>query len=70
VSPRARDALLWGAVSAAAFLALAQGYRLVAGLPLDTLGVLGVGGLVGCAGALVSYLAAPRLAHLGGNGQR
>jgi hypothetical protein len=57
-------------VSAAAFLALAQGYRLVAALPFDTPGVVAGGVVVGCAGAVVAYLAAPRLARLAGNEQR
>ena len=68
--PRARSALLWGAVGAVAFLALGQGYRLVAALALDTLGLLGVAVVVGSVTALLAYAAEPRLTRLGRNKQR
>ena len=67
---RVRSALLWGAVGGVAFLALAQGYRLVATLGFGTLSLLGIGLVVGVVAALVSYAAEPRLAGLGGNEQR
>lgn len=70
MSPRARSALLWGLVGASAFLALGQGYRLVAALALDTLGLVGVGVVVGGVTALLAYAAEPRLARLGRNEQR
>jgi hypothetical protein len=61
VTPRTRSALLWGLVGAFAFLALGQGYRLVAALPLDTLGLLGVSVVVGGVTALLAYVVEPRL---------
>ncbi|MFB6168863.1 MAG: hypothetical protein ABEJ43_08455 [Haloferacaceae archaeon] len=70
MSPRTRSALLWGAVGAFAFLALGQGYRLVAALAVDTPGLLGVAALVGGVTALLAYVAEPRLARLGQNEQR
>ncbi|QAU12938.1 hypothetical protein EKH57_09515 [Halorubrum sp. BOL3-1] len=60
---RARSAALWGIVGGVAFLALAQGYRLVAAASLP----IGVGGLalvavgVAAASAGLSYLIEARL---------
>lgn len=69
VSPRTRSALLWGLVGAMAFLALAQGYRLLASLGLGTLALVGVAVVVGGVTALLAYVAEPRLVRLGGNEQ-
>jgi hypothetical protein len=70
VNRRARSALLWGLVGALAFLVLAQGYRLLASLGLDTLALVGVAVVVGGVTALLAYVAELRLARLGGNEQR
>jgi hypothetical protein len=52
-----------------AFLALAQGYRLLASLGLGTLALVGVAVVVGGVTALLAYVAEPRLVRLGGNEQ-
>jgi hypothetical protein len=70
VDPRARSALLWGLVGGLSFLVLAQGYRLVAPLGLDTLALLGLGCVVAVVTAGLSYVAEPRLAARGRNEQR
>jgi hypothetical protein len=70
VTPRTREAVLWGLVGGLSFLVLAQGYRLVASLGVDTLGLLGLGSVVAVTTTLLSYVAAPRLARRGGNEQR
>jgi uncharacterized membrane protein len=63
---RAKSGLLWGAVGALAFLALTQGYVLVAGpLPLDFLARLGVAALLGIFVAAVAYATEHRLARKG-----
>lgn len=67
---RARSALLWGLVGALAFLVLAQGYRLLVSLGLDTLALVGVAIVVGGVTTLFAYVAEPRLVRLGGNEQR
>jgi hypothetical protein len=70
MSPRARSALLWGLVGGVGFLALAQGYRLVASLGVGTLALAGVAVVVAAVTALTSYVAEPRLAARGRNEQR
>ncbi len=70
MTPRGRDALGWGLVGGLSFLVLAQGYRLVAALGVDTLALLGVGAVVAAASAVLSYLVAPLLARRGRNEQR
>lgn len=60
---RARSAALWGAVGGFAFLALAQGYRLVAAgsLPVGVGGLALVALIVAAASAGISYVAEARL---------
>jgi len=60
---RARSAALWGAVGGFAFLALAQGYRLVGpgSLPVGLGGTVLVALAVAVASAGLSYLAEARL---------
>jgi hypothetical protein len=52
-----------------AFLVLAQGYRLLASLGLDTLALVGVAVVVGGVTTLLAYVVEPRLLRLGGNEQ-
>ncbi|WP_254765931.1 hypothetical protein [Salinilacihabitans rarus] len=60
--PRAKSALLWGAVGAVAFLALVQGYALLAD-PLVSLGQgAAVAVLVGAATAGTAYALEHRVA--------
>ncbi|KTG10747.1 hypothetical protein AUR64_06035 [Haloprofundus marisrubri] len=59
---RVKSSLLWGAVGVFAFLALAQGYVLVAGpLPVGFLGRIGIALVVGAVAAGVSYATELRL---------
>jgi len=56
VTPRRKSALLWGAIGALSFLVTAQGYvLLVARLPVGTLGLLGIGAVVGCVTTVVTH---------------
>ncbi|MFC4358029.1 hypothetical protein ACFO0N_08725 [Halobium salinum] len=64
--PRTKSGLLWGAVGALAFLALAQGYVLVVGpLPLGFLARLGVAAVLGVVVAGVAYATEHRLVRKG-----
>ncbi len=70
MTPRGRDAFGWGLVGGLSFLVLAQGYRLVAALGVDTPALLGVGTVVAAASAVLSYLVAPLFARRRRNEQR
>lgn len=60
--PRAKSALLWGAVGALAFLALVQGVALVAS-PFVSIGrAVAVAALVGLASAGAAYVLEHRIA--------
>jgi hypothetical protein len=66
VRPRVTSSLLWGAVGALAFLALAQAYQLlVARLGFGLPALLGVGVVVGALVAAVTYLTEVRLTAKG-----
>ena len=62
MTPRAKSALLWGAVSLFAFLAAAQGYQLVVGpLPVSLLAVGAVAVGVAVVTAAAAYATEHRL---------
>jgi len=66
VRPRVTSSLLWGAVGALTFLALAQGYQLlVASLGFGLPALLGVGAVVGVLVAAATYLTETRLTAKG-----
>lgn len=63
---RTKSSILWGAVGALAFLALTQGYVLVAGpLPVSLLVRLALAVVLGVAVAGVAYVTEYRLARKG-----
>ena len=64
MTPRRKAALLWGAIGALSFLVAAQGYvLLVARLPVGTLGLLGIGTVVGGVTTAVTYRLSGRFAR-------
>lgn len=66
VRPRAKSALLWGAIGCFSFLVALQGYRLlVAPLSFGVLGALGIGLVVGVVVAGVTYVTEGRIAAKG-----
>ncbi|MFD1571362.1 hypothetical protein [Halorubrum laminariae] len=60
---RAISAVLWGFVGGFAFLALAQGYRLVAGsdLPVSFVGLVAIAAGIAVASGGIAYLTEHRL---------
>jgi hypothetical protein len=66
VRPRVKSSLLWSAVGALAFLALVQGYDLLAGgLTVGFPARVGVALLVGAVVAAATYVTEHRLARKG-----
>jgi hypothetical protein len=61
VRPRTTANLLWGAIGGLSFLVLAQGYRLVATLPVGTLSLLAIGIGVGAVTGVLAYALDARL---------
>ncbi|TKX78000.1 hypothetical protein EXE53_23545 [Halorubrum sp. SD626R] len=63
VSARAKSAALWGLVGGFSFLALAQGYRLVAGgdLPVSVAGLAAIAAGIAVASGGIAYATEHRL---------